>query len=88
MYIQKLIAFVSIFMFVFSSFAAELAEKDADNDGKLSVEEFAADDKKLKKAFKKLDTDSDGFLNDEEFKKSQIKKGDKKDKKKKKKGNE
>ncbi|MCH2205027.1 MAG: hypothetical protein MK132_04035 [Lentisphaerales bacterium] len=88
MYIQKLIAFVAIFMFVFSSFAAELAEKDADNDGKLSVEEFAADDKKLKKAFKKLDTDSDGFLNDEEFKKSQIKKGDKKDKKKKKKGNE
>lgn len=82
MYVQKLIAFVAVFMFVFSSFAAELAEKDADNDGKLSVEEFAGDDKKLKKAFKKLDADSDGFLNDEEFKKSQKKKkGDKKDKK-------
>ena len=84
MYVQKLIAFVAVFMFVFSSFAAELAEKDADNDGKLSIEEFAGDDKKLKKAFKKLDADSDGFLNDEEFKKSQKKKkGDKKDKKKK-----
>ena len=43
MYVQKLIAFVAVFMFVFSSFAAELAEKDADNDGKLSIEEFAGD---------------------------------------------
>lgn len=79
---HKLFAFIASLMFVFSSFAVELAEKDTDKDGKLSVEEFAGEDKKLKKKFTKLDADGDGFLNDEEYKASQKKKGKKKDKNK------
>ena len=75
--------FASMF-FVSGVFAEGLADKDTDKDGKLSLEEFAGDDKKLKKAFKKLDKDSDSFLNEEEYKAS-MKKGKKgkKDKKKK-----
>ena len=49
---NKLFAFVASISFVCSSFAADLAEKDTDKDGKLSIEEFAGDDKKLKKNFK------------------------------------
>ncbi|EDM26031.1 hypothetical protein LNTAR_19577 [Lentisphaera araneosa HTCC2155] len=64
-------------MFAGSVFASTLADKDTDKDGKLSVEEFAVDKKKLKKKFTKLDADKDGFLNEKEFVKSMKMKGEK-----------
>ena len=78
----KSISLLLFLLFGGSVFAEGLADKDKDSDGKLSVEEFAGDDKKLQKKFKKLDKDADGFLNEDEYKAS-MKKG-KKDKKKKK----
>lgn len=57
-----------------------MKEKDKDQDGKITIEEFAGDDKKLQKKFKKLDTDKNGSLSAEELKKV----SDKKKKKKKK----
>ena len=86
--IKVWIAIFASMVFVSGVFAAELADKDTDKDGKLSVEEFAGDDKKLKKSFKKLDKDKDKFLSEEEFKASmkegKKKKGEKGKKKKKK----
>jgi hypothetical protein len=71
---QKLLMLLACVAFTFSSYTAELADKDTDKDGKVSEAEFCGDDKKLKKKFKKLDADEDGFLNAAEFKKSQKKK--------------
>ena len=76
------IALLLLLFFAAGLSAEELVDKDSDMDGKLSVEEYAGDDKKLKKKFKKLDKDKDGFLNEEEFKSSGKKGKKKKDKKK------
>ena len=76
---KKFISVFAFVMFIGGVSAEGLADKDKDNDGKLSVEEFAGDDKKLAKKFKKLDKDSDGFLSADEFKAS-MKKGKKKKK--------
>jgi Ca2+-binding EF-hand superfamily protein len=64
-----------------AAYAGTLADKDTDKDGKVSAEEFAGDDKKLQKKFKKLDKDKDGFLSAEEFDKLSAQKNKKKDKK-------
>ena len=44
--------FIVIFLFMTGVFAETFAEKDADKDGKITVQEFAGDDKKLKKVKK------------------------------------
>lgn len=79
----SLLTVALLFALLASVSADALKEKDSDKDGKLSVEEFAGDDKKKKLQFKKLDADKDGFLNAEELKGSD--KGEEKKKKKKKK---
>lgn len=81
----KLLTTAILFALLTSVSADLLKEKDADKDGKLSVKEFAGEDKKMKKKFKKLDTDKDGFLNAEELKKGDSGEDMKKKKKDKKK---
>ena len=81
---KSIIVTLAFLLFSMSAFAETFEEKDADQDGKLSVSEYAGDDKKLKKNFKKLDQDADGSLSAEEFAAdSGDKKKGKKDKKKK-----
>ena len=75
------IALFAFLLFSLSAVAETFADKDADQDGQLSIIEYAGDDKKLKKNFKKLDADADGALSEEEYAAGE-KKG-KKDKKKK-----
>ena len=58
-------------------------QMDKNSDGKLTSGEYAKGNKKLRKAFKKLDTDKDGFLSPEEVAKKKGKNKNKnKDKKK------
>ena len=74
-------ALVSIFLMSKAFAEADvIKEKDKDKDGKLTIEEFAGDDKKLQKKFKKLDVDKDGSLSAEELKKAPEKKKKKKKK--------
>jgi hypothetical protein len=80
---KKLFTFLAALLFMGSAFAETFAEKDADKDGKVTLEEFAGEDKKLKRAFKKLDKDKDKALSEEEFNAKPAKK-EKKGKKKKK----
>jgi len=57
-----------------------IKEKDKDKDGKLTIEEYAGDDKKLQKKFKKLDANNDGSLSADELQKAPEKKKKKKKK--------
>ena len=51
-----------------AAFAAEFTEVDADNDGKVTMEEATAMMPDLTEdAFKQADADGDGSLNEEEF---------------------
>lgn len=43
------------------------AEKDRDNDGLLSFEEFTGQETKVEKAFKAMDKDGDGYVTKAEF---------------------
>jgi Ca2+-binding EF-hand superfamily protein len=54
-----------------SSFREQLtemfSEKDRDNDGKLSFEEFTGQETKIEKAFRAMDRDGDGYITRGEF---------------------
>ena len=77
-------AFISLLLLGSSAFANPFTDKDTDEDGQISISEYAGDDKKLKKKFKKLDKDEDGSLSEDEFAADSKKdKKGKKDKKKK-----
>lgn len=76
---KKCLVVLTTFALAAGAFAADFKTTDKNDDGKVSKEEFAGDDKKLAKKFKKLDKDSDGSLSEDEFKASMKKK--KKDKK-------
>ena len=80
------LSFIILLIFSLSAFADTFADKDTNQDGRISLTEFAGDDKRLKSKFKRLDTNSDGALSEEEYAESltedkKAKKG-KKDKKK------
>ena len=45
------------------------AEKDRDNDGHLSFEEFTGQETKVEKAFRAMDKDGDGYITKTEFQK-------------------
>ena len=75
---KKCLVVLTLFAFAVTGFSASFKESDKNDDGKVSEEEFAGDDKKLKKKFKKLDKDADGSLNEKEFEASMKKKKKKK----------
>lgn len=79
---KKCLVIFAMFAFITSGFAADFKATDKNDDGKVSEEEFAGEDEKLKKKFKKLDKDADGSLTEKEFAASMKKK--KKEKKEKK----
>lgn len=54
------------------TFSELIKEMDADEDGKLSLDEIKGP---LKQGFDKVDTDEDGFITEEEFKKAPKPKG-------------
>jgi Ca2+-binding EF-hand superfamily protein len=45
------------------------AEKDRDNDGLMSFEEFTGQETKVEKAFRAMDRDGDGYVTKTEFQK-------------------
>ena len=71
---KKYLVILGVLALAGTTLAADFKGTDKNEDGKISVEEYAGDDKKLQKKFKKLDKDGDGSLNEKEFSKSMKKK--------------